>query len=1001
MKLNIILTCDGGSGHKSAAEALRMQAIDNNDHCKVINTTREGWFSGVNLGLPAEYDGFFHNGLIDLGPFATRWWDWAQRESQTELLRIFANLRKLSFLHAPSFRYKTYHLLKDIENIDDYDEVIFHNTQPNCVQALISAIAKYNREAKADNQKQTVRLINHFTDMPTLQAQMFIEEMAKIDVADLDDAQFELHTRPPILEEDDPNLSPVEIDLIYHQRIKQLYPKLYQDVPPQKKRVFFVDGPIRKEFVQRKENPAKRCDGLSIQFTDQSEFDVLNQALGHVLPEFNFETSHALMPLEEDAEIVSIMLGSQASIEGTLGLVQEEIKIAEGGSKTKCVFVFCGANKPSEGLILYQQVLDIAQKVNVDPQYNIRIIPLTNQPASTIADVYSLADRIITRPGGISIMEIEAVVKRGKIFIFTELGQLEKLFNQFLSRSNETLKELFSQQRSQQRFADLIAWEGGNALHARNMCKDEYGRTRVVPVNVYTFQRELEFSNEKDAVTKLLVDKSYSYAFDQLMTNRELNIFFLTGHGVGVDLALLVEVTQLYDQISKELEDLIQRNPELTALDNGPMATLALVHQARDYITDNLALPSAILKEVPSQIKNITDSLQNSIHVVKQSNIENKSAIVRTLEFISRAFLNFFRSILGLNLDLSPEADLKKLNRGIREVIKRPMMDKVKPDDIDDESNVDASQWEELDKIISMIPAEEKNKTFEIKQADYPQLKHNFLFCGSLEKDEPICFVIGKVLGQGGGGLVSFLKSRDGKPAVMKDHSAMKEQITIHEIEFDCLKKMGMLIKGMHYPSDSISVMKYVPGETLHNYVRERKLLGLFTIYKSFKEEKKIKLSLALVTALKNVLDNDIVHGDIAPQNILIQEDGYGQFSATIIDFGLSHMKQDPILDFKPYISPYYGPPELRQAHSLHNEGDAQVYPYSDKSDIYSLGIILKDLGVASSLIKRMTDDDPEKRPDINEVLDILNVLKAEYSLDAMDNKETINIDPNKKQCFS
>jgi len=38
-KLHIILTCDGGSGHKSAAEALRMKAIANEDKYEKSGTT--------------------------------------------------------------------------------------------------------------------------------------------------------------------------------------------------------------------------------------------------------------------------------------------------------------------------------------------------------------------------------------------------------------------------------------------------------------------------------------------------------------------------------------------------------------------------------------------------------------------------------------------------------------------------------------------------------------------------------------------------------------------------------------------------------------------------------------------------------------------------------------------------------------------------------------------------------------------------------------------------
>ena len=1003
-KLHIILTCDGGSGHKSAAEALQKKAMSDGDQVEVINTTRTGWFSGGGLNISPEYDHLFYKGFIDLGPFATRWWDWAQRTSHTELLRAFASLRKLSFLSIPSFRHRSYHLLKDRQDINDHTEVVFHNTQPNCVQALIYSIARYNREVKAynkehpDKPRNIVKLVNHFTDMPTLQAQMFIEEMAKIDVADIDDAQFELHTRPPIISDDNPDRSTQDTELLYHQKTKQLYPKLYENVQANTHRVKFVDGPIRSEFVHRKINPAERRDGLNINFTNKVEFGSFNATLtDNKLSEFNATTSHANMPLNEDTEVVSLMLGSQASIEGTIALVQEEIKFATESSKPKYVFVFCGADKPKEGLVLYQKVLDIAKTVNGKTDSNIRIIPLTNQPGSVIADVYSLADRVITRPGGISIMEIEAVVKRGKVFVFTELGKLEKLFNHLLSRSDETLKKKFIQQTSQQRYTDLIAWEWGNALHARNICKDSQGRTRVVPVNIYTFQKELEFSNKKEAVSKLIADTQYLEAFNQLKTTPELNVFFLTGHDVGVDLACLVEITQLYDQISNDLSDLIKKHKGLDTLENGPGDTLTLINEVRERILTELkkkTIPSDILKDVSKQIYQIKASLENSIHVVKQSNIENKTVIIRTLEFLSRALLNFFRLMVGLHPEFNPETELAHLNKNIKKAISRPIM--VKIDQYGDGSisqppplvsNVDASQWLEFDNIIEKIlkddPAQ-KNKTFIIKKTDYPQLTQDFLHCRSLEADVPVPFVIFKVLGEGGEGKVSLLQNRSGECIVMKEPTKemIEKRLYLLNSERDCLREMGMLIDNVESSSDKNTLLKYISGETLQNYLIQDNLVG-FVRYKSFTTEDKIKLAIAVASGLKNVLDKGITHADIMPANILIQENANNTMTSTLIDFGYSHLKQRPNLNFVPYISPYYGAPELLQASRMHTDGTSQDYPYSDKSDIYSLGIILKDMGIDPALITEMTLEDPTKRMDINQVLTTLsaqlNALENNY----------------------
>src|SRR3989338_1868591 len=136
-KLNIILTCDGGNGHKAAAESIQNRAIALKDAYQVVNTSQSRWFSGGGPNISHEYDHYWYDGALDLGPMAARWWNWAQRTSNTELLRIMAGMRRFSFFSFPSFRYRTYQLLKNRDDINTYSEVVLRNTQPNCLQALV------------------------------------------------------------------------------------------------------------------------------------------------------------------------------------------------------------------------------------------------------------------------------------------------------------------------------------------------------------------------------------------------------------------------------------------------------------------------------------------------------------------------------------------------------------------------------------------------------------------------------------------------------------------------------------------------------------------------------------------------------------------------------------------------------------------------------------------------------------------------------------------------
>ena len=995
---NIILTCDGGNGHKSAAQALESQAKALHNKTEIINTTRSGWHAGGGLDISDATDYLFTNQLVDFGPFAVKCWDWAQRNSQIELLRVLASLRKISFLSIPVFRYKMYELLNNLENRDDLKdcaEIVFHNTQPNCLHALVYSVAKYNRAVKAwnaehpnENPRRTVKYVNYFTDLPTLQAKMFMEEIAKINVADLDDAQFELHTRPPLVDSAFllTNPSQEDMELRYHQKAKKLYPNLYKDLPNNTNRVKFVDGPIRKEFLERKKHPAERKDGLSIQFKDKSEFDTVNRTLGNSLGDFNESTLQANMPLTDDVEIASLMLGSQASIDGTLSLVNEEINFSnQHKGKIKYLYVFCGDNKPQEGLVLYQKVLDIAQKVNSDPSSNIRIIPLSNQPASMIADVYSLADKIITRPGGISIMEIEAVSKRAKIFVFTELSKGSKFFNMIFSRSFEALKKEFSKQRSEMRFSDLIAWESGNAIHAQNACRDISSRTRVVPVNIYTYQKELEFNNKKENLMKLIQDNKYNDAFTDLNADPLLNSFFLTGDDLGVYIASLVEITQIYDRMLSNLEKLITKHYALETLKNGPKDTMDLIRGAKDSIAHRLnagETPSDILKDVLEQINAIQLSLDTSIETVKLSSIENKPEILQALEFISRAFLNFFRFIWGINKQYKLSAQLQTIKKDIQEIIKRPSMksferhEKISDAKLRLGNPVAETEWEDFEKIIAeMFTSSEQKKTIILRKENYPQLKHDFIYyVGSGE--EPVGYVISKEMSNRHTGVVSFLQNRLGEPIVMKEHHIQHGLASnLISSELKALEKMGFLVSQCEYPhangqheSDFTSLQKYCKGQMLTDYLIKDDS-GFFVTYKTLSEEIKIKLAISLLAGLKQVIDKGIIHGDIQPANILVQEKANNQFLSTFIDFGLAQVKGETSLSYRPYISPYYGAPELLLARSQHSTDTNHDYPYSEKSDIYSLGVMLKDIGIDPILTQNMRHEDPNQRPDVTQVI--------------------------------
>lgn len=119
---------------------------------------------------------------------------------------------------------------------------------------------------------------------------------------------------------------------------------------------------------------------------------------------------------------------------------------------------------------------------------------------------------------------------------------------------------------------------------------------------------------------------------------------------------------------------------------------------------------------------------------------------------------------------------------------------------------------------------------------------------------------------------------------------------------------------------DHYIVMELVEGITLKNYI-ERK--GRMTI----KEATSIGIQVSM--GLEVAHNNDIVHRDIKPQNIMISKDG----KVKVMDFGIAKAATSETIASNAMGSVHYTSPEQARG------------GYSDaKSDIYSLGIVMFEM---------------------------------------------------------
>lgn len=122
--------------------------------------------------------------------------------------------------------------------------------------------------------------------------------------------------------------------------------------------------------------------------------------------------------------------------------------------------------------------------------------------------------------------------------------------------------------------------------------------------------------------------------------------------------------------------------------------------------------------------------------------------------------------------------------------------------------------------------------------------------------------------------------------------------------------------RDLHY-----LVMEYVEGDNLHDKLKRNG---------SFSWKYALELLDQLATALEHAHTYGVVHRDIKPQNMMLNENGL----LKILDFGIARIPTLPSLTQSGFIgSPYYASPEQ----AMGEEVDI-------RSDIYSAGIVLYEL---------------------------------------------------------
>ena len=189
-----------------------------------------------------------------------------------------------------------------------------------------------------------------------------------------------------------------------------------------------------------------------------------------------------------------------------------------------------------------------------------------------------------------------------------------------------------------------------------------------------------------------------------------------------------------------------------------------------------------------------------------------------------------------------------------------------------------------------------------------------------------------------------FRLSRDGRYFVIKttkDNNARQLELLKREYELSLGCEHPHIVNILFYehntPVGEGIVMQYIDGCTLQEFLATNPAASV-----------KRRLFSELLEAVNCLHKRGVVHNDLKPQNILVTNNGN---SLKLIDFGLASDDAHYLLK-TPGCTSFYASPEL-----CSGSGAVDV-----RSDIYSLGIIMKEMFGSSAIARRCTNAAPDKR---------------------------------------
>ncbi|MGE3317826.1 MAG: protein kinase [Candidatus Berkiella sp.] len=288
---------------------------------------------------------------------------------------------------------------------------------------------------------------------------------------------------------------------------------------------------------------------------------------------------------------------------------------------------------------------------------------------------------------------------------------------------------------------------------------------------------------------------------------------------------------------------------------------------------------------------------------------------------------------------------------------------------------VSEEEWQIAEQLMQDSLTKFPNKSFKIRRKDNEKLIHSF-FC-LITPSGPVLFAAARdkyqdegYLGEGSRGKVKVLEARNGQVAAIKIEPELEAEET-RETEIAILTRKGHIfgtftrqldervewLEGELTGEKIYSILLLHPGIDMHEGYMEGKEFS----QRKLSEKQKLIAAIKIALEIKDLHDHNEIHRDLKEANIVMDQDPSNPdlISLKLVDYetaavlpeGQDTIEKDPIGSLN------YTAPEALEG------------IFSKASDMYAFGVICQNLKLSTST---MLDDDPKKRPNIDETLALL-----------------------------